>query len=419
LEVVSRHNDSFELELQPLVIDHISDQLPTSIVNRKQLKYLENIPLADERYHSPGEVDIIIGARSFPLILRTGRISGSKNAPYAIESELGYLIMGTAPTLTNLSLQNNRNRQENLSSFCTISSSVDILLTRFWELERLPERSINSPEERQCEEYYVRTTHRNEEGRYVVALPFKEDPRTLGDSFNSARRRYLSQEKRMSEETKIAYNEVIQEYLTKGFISKTSENLSSGYYIPHHGIIREDKLSTRLRVVLDASAKTSNGISLNDILHTGKNLQLDIFGVLLNLRLFPIVLSADIRQMYLQIKVQEDYHKYQRILFRFSSDEKLESYQFNCVTFGMKCSPFLAIRTIRQLALDEESKYPLAAEIIKRDIYMDDVVSSVRSEEEATEISHQLVELFRAGGFELVKFCSNSPSVLKNIPEAS
>jgi hypothetical protein len=223
----------------------------------------------------------------------------------------------------------------------------------------------------------------------------------------------------MTREIKDAYNDIVKEYIEKGYLSKVNDGLSGGYYIPHHAVHRDDKSSTKLRIVLDASCKTSNGKSLNDILHTGKNLQMEIFNVLLNLRLFPIVVNADIRQMYLQIKVQEEHKCYQRILYRFDSEASLQTYQFERVTFGMRCSPFLAIRTIRQLGVDEGAKFPLAAEILERDIYMDDVVSSVESVSEALDLSYQLIELFKAGGFELVKFTSNNTSVLEGLPESS
>lgn len=67
------------------------------------------------------------------------------------------------------------------------------------------------------------------------------------------------------------------------------------YYLPHHGVLREDSITTKLRVVFNGSSPTSTSSSLNDILHTGAKLQLDISNVLLWVRrhryIFTTVIS--------------------------------------------------------------------------------------------------------------------------------
>lgn len=47
------------------------------------------------------------------------------------------------------------------------------------------------------------------------------------------------------------------------------------YFILHHAVVHPDKPLPR--IVLDASAKTHSGLSLNDVLSTGPNLQADLF----------------------------------------------------------------------------------------------------------------------------------------------
>lgn len=60
------------------------------------------------------------------------------------------------------------------------------------------------------------------------------------------------------------------------------------YYLPNHGVLKPDSITTKLRVVFNGSSKTTSGNSLNDLMHTGENLLLDI------------------TKMYRQIKVHED-----------------------------------------------------------------------------------------------------------------
>ncbi|XP_041986154.1 uncharacterized protein LOC121738266 [Aricia agestis] len=266
------------------------------------------------------------------------------------------------------------------------------------------------------------TTSRDSNGRYSVALPFKTDPASLGESRHIAERRFLSLERRLSVNplVKREYDKIINEYIEKGYITIVNNNTlnSNQYYvIPHHAVVRGDKLTTKVRMVLNASMKTSSGISLNDILHTGRNLQSDLFRIILNFRLFPVAVSADIRQMFLQVTVKESFRQYQRILYRFNSNEPIQLYQFNRVTFGMTCSPYLAMRVIRQLMNDERSRFPIAVAALEKDaIYTDDVALSFRNTAEAITASKQLIDLFAAGGFDLVKFASNSSNFLGAMP---
>ncbi|GFU42139.1 hypothetical protein TNCV_4553531 [Trichonephila clavipes] len=53
----------------------------------------------------------------------------------------------------------------------------------------------------------------------------------------------------------------------------------------------------------------------------------------------------------------------------------VQTYKLNTVTYGTTCAPYLATRTIQQLAKDEGEHYPLAASVTIRDIYMYDILT--------------------------------------------
>lgn len=59
------------------------------------------------------------------------------------------------------------------------------------------------------------------------------------------------------------------------------EDPKDGYYMPHHVIIKEVSLTTKVRVVFDASAKTNSGVSLNDMFLTGLTIQNKLFAHLI------------------------------------------------------------------------------------------------------------------------------------------
>nr|XP_049702858.1 uncharacterized protein LOC126055941 [Helicoverpa armigera] len=286
-------------------------------------------------------------------------------------------------------------------------------------MEEVEGKRFLSPEETECENIFSSTVSRDESGRYTVALPFSKDPAELGNSRTAAYRRLVALEKKLRQSPTLRenYNAVIQEYIDNGYLSQVDESDISddGYYIPHHAVVRPDKPMPR--IVLDASARTHTGLSLNEILHIGPNLQTDLFLLLINFRLFPIAINSDIRQMYLRICVPVAQRKYLRILFRFNENEPLLTFAFNRLPFGLKSSPFIAMRTVRQLASDSPH-YPEAAKVAETSLYMDDLVYSVNNEENAIRISHDLIKMFKSGDFDLVKWCSNSPALLNSLPDS-
>lgn len=68
------------------------------------------------------------------------------------------------------------------------------------------------------------------------------------------------------------------------------------------------------------------------------------------------------------------------------------------VTYGTSAAPFLAIRTLHQLANDEETSFPTASKILKQDFYVDDMLTGEETLENAQHAIHELIELTKRGG---------------------
>lgn len=68
--------------------------------------------------------------------------------------------------------------------------------------------------------------------------------------------------------------------------------------------------------------------------------------------------TADIEKMYRQILVHPDDRDLQRIVWRDHEAADVREFRLNTVTYGLACAPYLAIRTLRQLAEDEEARFP-------------------------------------------------------------
>ncbi|XP_011705856.1 PREDICTED: uncharacterized protein LOC105461064, partial [Wasmannia auropunctata] len=100
-------------------------------------------------------------------------------------------------------------------------------------------------------------------------------------------------------------------------------------------------------------------------------------------------LATDIEKMYRQVLVHPDDRDLQRILWRPADTSNLEEFRLNTVTYGLACAPFLAIRTLRQLADDDGSHFPLGAAALQRDVYVDDVLTGAATLEEARAAANE------------------------------
>lgn len=217
---------------------------------------------------------------------------------------------------------------------------------------------------------------------------------------------------RRQPELKEQYVQFMREYEQLGHMRRANP-LPSGtphYYIPHHAVAIERKF----RVVFDASAKTTNGHSLNEIKYVRLRLQRDLMDVVMNFRVGQFAITADICKMFRQIQVDQAEWDYQRILWRESATEPIRDYWLTVVTYGMASSPYNAVKTLLKCAQDNAQEFPKASRIAQRDFYMDDLMTSVASPEEVQDLKNELDSLLLKGVFELAKWRSNCKTLMNN-----
>jgi Pao retrotransposon peptidase len=169
--------------------------------------------------------------------------------------------------------------------------------------------------------------------------------------------------------------------------------------------------------VFDGSAATSSGLSLNNVMMIGPTVQQELFEIIIRFRKYRFAFTADICKMYRQVNIDESQHSLQQILWRPSSDSEVKAYSLKTVTYGTASAPYLATRALVQLARDEEKNFPAASIIAQRDFYVDDILSGADTLQQAKNLQRQLVALLKSGGFDLHKWCSNSPQLLNQLDE--
>ncbi len=163
-------------------------------------------------------------------------------------------------------------------------------------------------------------------------------------------------------------------------------------------------------MVFDASARTSSGHSLNELLLVGPTIQPDLFTILLAFRSHPVALKADIIKMYRQVRMDSRDMSYQTILWLGEQGHPQEFF-LSTVTYGVSAAPFLAIRCLSQLAHESGDEFPLAADAVRQSFYVDDVLTGADSAAEAIELVKQLQGLLSRGQFYLSKWSANVSSL--------
>lgn len=315
----------------------------------------------------------------------SGLLQGQSGEPMA-PMALGWILSGQVTSASKSSTIVSCHTQ----SF-HLRSEIDAQLERFWELEELPAKQPWTAEEIECEQSFVKNHSRDlNTGRYSVALPFKQDLKPLGKSRFQALSRLYQLEKKLQKKEIYGkqYRDVINEYVTMDHMEHIQNNkkVIDGYILPHHPVIKESSSTTKLRVVFDASAKTSSVESLNDQLLVGPTIQEDLLGILVRWRKHRIAISADVEKMYRKIRVRDKDTYFQKMLWRNDENENVKEYRLSTLTFGTASAAYLAIRTLRQLAVDEADNYADASKVVLRDFYVDDLLTGADTEEAAVDM---------------------------------
>ncbi|GFS56538.1 DUF1758 domain-containing protein [Trichonephila clavipes] len=310
-------------------------RLKSRISDIDSQKYLKNVSSGGEKRSFPDNPEVVNKSHS------GGECSWSvpPQAESVKESVFGYIVGGSVEDELNL---------YSCGLICG-SEELNSSLRKFWEIEEKDNELPKNLENSICEEHYAQTHKRDESGKYIVSIPFKEHWSCLGNSKDIALKRLESLWIRLSrdQDYQKLYRDFLKEYEELGHMTKIKESVEPEYtyYMPHHGIYRPQKSTTKLRTVFNASALTANGKSLNSIQYNGGIIQDDLFSLLVRFRKHIYAFTADIRQMYRMIDVDVSQRPLQRILWKGDVNEPVKVYQLNTVTYGTASAPFLAMRT--------------------------------------------------------------------------
>ena len=184
-------------KLNALVLPQLTEYQPPAESRYIDPLFLKDLSLADPQFNLLGPIDMIIGADLYTKIICDGLKKSANSEIIAQQTALGWIITGS-PTSKKFTQNSPPPRISSTvtSLTCIVDSNLSKLVRSFWEQEELQENSsCLTPAESQYEDHFSRTYRRNQEGRYVLRLPFNSNLPSLGYSLTAARSMLLHSKK--------------------------------------------------------------------------------------------------------------------------------------------------------------------------------------------------------------------------------
>ncbi|EYB96025.1 hypothetical protein Y032_0154g2997 [Ancylostoma ceylanicum] len=298
-------------------------------------------------------------------------------------------------------------------------SSEQEILRNMFELEGLGISALECQEDDKIHKYLNEYSKKIsfKSGCITAPFPLKDNISLLEDNYAVAIRRLESLQRTLQQnsEQREWYCKILNNYESDGIIEtfSTAEEQAVGtYYMPHSGVWKAGK-KTPLRVVFDASSKKKGNLSLNDVIHKGESFVKKIHDILISARCHKIVLLCDIEAAFTQIRLVESNKDLCRFLWLRNvnlppTKDNLVYYRFRRLPFGVTASPSILNMCLASFLNSQGSD--LAQEIAKN-LYVDNIMMTADTIEEALQKYKASKNLFAQIGMNLREYVSNSAEV--------
>ncbi|XP_042281759.1 uncharacterized protein LOC121906755 [Thunnus maccoyii] len=430
------------------ILDNRSE-IPTPSAARHHphlAKVAEHIPDIDPT----AEILLLLGRDVIRVHKVREQVNGPHNAPFAQRLDLGWVLVGevclgsahrqTVNTFKTTVLENGRpSLLQPCTSFLHIKEKIDhgtaasdgksevskpaeevLGQTVFNHTER-DNKLASSIEDDIFLKLMGKEVYRDESNSWVAPLPFRQPRQRLPNNREQAAKRFASLQCSLNKRP-----EMQQQYMA--FMGKILENghaevapslgeSEECWYLPTFGVFHPQKPG-QIRVVFDSSAKHL-GISLNDVLLTGPDLNNTLLGVLMRFRKEKVAILADIQQMFHCFLVRQDHRNYLRFLWYKDNDmtKEIIDYRMTVHVFGNSPSPAVAIYGLRRAIKEGAQEHGTdTVNFVERHFYVDDGLLSVPTDAEAIDLLRRTQTSLAESNLRLHKFVSNSQTVLEAFP---
>ena len=409
LNVASIVNDGKFAIDHVLVVPDIPAESPPGELTLSHYPYLDDVSFGPLAVGT--KADLLIGNDNPDLLmpLDVRRSTCEVRQPYATLTRLGWVLQGPIEERMGdgSSVQVNHVMMDQLS----------VRVDKLWDIERQDESVCSwSVEDKQVHDMWqAETVH--EDGRYTVPIPWRPGRPSFPNNRYLAMKRLECTVMRLNQRgmTK-SYGDGIHKLLDDGHAESVPAEcvLRDGgrvWYLPHHAVTSESKPG-KVSIVFDCAAKCG-GVSLNSECYQGPDLCNKLLNVLLRFRQYDCALMADIKAMYLQVRVPEIDRDCLRFLWL--SDGEIVEYRMTSQLFGGVWCASSSTYAIRRTLLDVEASTAVK-EAVSRCMYVDDLLRSFPVGSDAVRFVQEVSSALKKGGFHLSKFVSNKTAVISEVP---
>ena len=260
-----------------------------------------------------------------------------------------------------------------------------------------------------------------EQKKVFVDLPFIKPPvdalkkrhNGADNNYYQALRIYQAQ-CRKPEQMKEEMRKVHHDLVDRGFMKKLCDldleqqslirNAGFKHHMPWRIAEKQDSISTPYRMVVDASVT-----GINEILAKGENNMTKINDILIRNRCRRTLWSSDISKLYNQLHLRDSALPYGLFLFDEKMDPKAdpEIYVMVVAWYGVTSTGNQSREALERLVTLLEDKYPAATDVIRKDCYVDDVLSGGNDDATVNKQIDDTKAVLMEGGFQL-KYCVKS-----------
>lgn len=285
-----------------------SPVLPNRDISNVELNWNLKPTLADPNFWQSSRVSVLLGVEFWGRFINTPSHALSENM-LCYDTAFGNVILGKLGGKT-----------EHMSKKLIFSTQkiefeeLNKSIQRLWDFSDLDLCTKKDADHELAEKIFQNEHSRNDDGRFIVPIPIKPSVESLGSNRAIALKRFLMLEQRFKRNAnfKEKYVDFMREYIESGHMVLVDKRAKPGkwiYHIPHHGVVTSEKF----RVVFDAGCLTDENISLNDAQLVGEKLQRDLPEIVMRFRRFKVAVSADVKQMFRQVKINRKYWDLQRV----------------------------------------------------------------------------------------------------------
>lgn len=428
------------LECLQIPNNRVEIPTPSAVLHQPHLHHIaKHIPELDPE----AEILLLLGRDVLRAHKVRQQVNGPHNAPFAQRLDLGWVVIGEVclgnmhkPTVDTFKTHVLDGGRHSIFQPCTSFMHVKETQPNISKPSKSPERMLghtvfdqtehdNKPAPSIEDVFFLKimdtNVHRDDAHNWVAPLPFKEPRQRLPNNREQAVKRFESLQRQFKRNPQVQeqYVAFMEKIFANGHaeVAPPLEEDEECWYLPSFGVYHPQK-PNQIRVVFDSSAQYA-GVSLNDVLLTGPDLNNSLLGVLLRFRKERVAVLADIQQMFHCFLVHENHRNFLRFLWHEDNNlsKPVVDYRMRVHVFGNSPSPAVAIYGLRRAIAEGAQKYgPDTVKFVERHFYVDDGLVSLPSEAEAIDLLRRTQASLAESNLRLHKFVSNSPAVIGAFP---